>query len=83
MAKSMSESASSETSEAVTSSSISQVHVTPPKRACSWSEECHMTRSKKGSLYAYCTVCQTNFSIASGGLHAIRQHVDGKKHYNY
>ena len=42
-----------------------------------------MTPSKKGATHVYCKLCQTDISIASGGVYDVRRHVDGKKHKEY
>ena len=42
-----------------------------------------MTPSKKGATHVYCALCQTDISIASGGVYDVRRHVDGKKHKEY
>lgn len=39
-----------------------------------------MTESKIGTSYAHCTVCCTDFSVASGGINKMKRHVDCKKH---
>ena len=55
-------------------------------RSCKWSADWkryRMTPSKKGAPYVYCTLCQTDISIASGGVYDVRRHVDGKKHKEY
>ena len=36
--------------------------------------------SKEGLSYAYCTCCNTDFSVAHGGLTDCRKHVDGTRH---
>ena len=34
-----------------------------------------MTASKKGPSYVHCSVCGTDFSFASGGVHEVKRHV--------
>ena len=50
------------------------------KRSCKWSADWKRYRmtpsSKKGATYVYCTLCQTDISIASGGVYDVRRHVD-------
>ena len=44
------------------------------KRSCKWSADWkryRMTPSKKGATYVYCTLCQTDISIASGGVYDV------------
>ena len=56
------------------------------KRSCKWNADWkryHMTLSKKGASYVCCTLCQTEISIASGGMHDVRRHTEGKKHREY
>ena len=54
-----------------------------PKRASKWQSEWtkyRLSASKKGSSYAYCNVCLVDFSIAGGGVHEVKRHLDSKKH---
>ena len=80
------DSASETTGVASACSSSSSLHSPlhrKRKRPCKWSAEWKrysMARSKKGTSYAYCTVCYTDLLIASGGVSDVRRHVDGKKH---
>jgi hypothetical protein len=56
------------------------------KRSCKWSADWkryHMTPSNKGASYVCCALCQTDISIASGGIHDVRRHTEGKKHREY
>ena len=39
-----------------------------------------MAPSKKGSLYAFCTVCNADISIAGGGVHEVKRHCRSVKH---
>ena len=53
------------------------------KRLCKWHpdwKQCHMSGSKRGASYAYCNICRTDFSVASGGIHEVKRHVESKKH---
>ena len=36
--------------------------------------------SKKGSTYAFCSLCGVDISIAGGGVHQIKRHCANKKH---
>ena len=38
-----------------------------------------MTASKKGPSYVHCSVCGTDFSVASGDVHDVKRHVESKK----
>ena len=41
------------------------------KRSCKWQSDWkryHMSESKRGASYAHCDICQTDFSVASGGF---------------
>ena len=40
----------------------------------------HMSESKRGASYAHCDICQTDFSVASGGFNEVKRHVENKKH---
>ena len=58
-----------------------------PKRArhvaSKWQEgwrKYHLTRSRKGASYAFCTLCSNDLSIGGGGLHDIKRHVGSVKH---
>ena len=39
-----------------------------------------ITRSDKGDTYAFCTVCDSKFSVASGGRNDIERHLKGTVH---
>ena len=43
----------------------------------SWRLPPHITASSKGSRFAYCKVCASNFCISHGGLNDIKRHVGG------
>ena len=43
----------------------------------SWRLPPHITASSKGSIFAYCKVCASNFCISHGGLNDIKRHVGG------
>lgn len=47
-----------------------------------WSFQYRMKRSKKGETYAFCTVCNMDFSVAGGGVHQVKRHCQNKKHTN-
>ena len=42
-----------------------------------------LSHDSKVTSHAYCTLCSTDFSIASGGVHEIRRHTEGKKYSCY
>ena len=46
----------------------------------SWRLPPHITASSKGSRFAFCKVCTSNFCISHGGLNDIKRHVDGPVH---
>ena len=39
-----------------------------------------MSGSKRDAYYAYCNICHTDFSEASGGIHEVKRHIESKKH---
>ena len=39
-----------------------------------------MASSKKGPLFAFCTVCNSDINIAGGGVYDVKRHCDGVKH---
>ena len=39
-----------------------------------------MSESRKGPSFVHCNICGTDFSVASGGAHEVRRHMDSKKH---
>ena len=77
------------TSYARPSSSIGQIGP-PPRKKCkstgtgkfrsSWRLPPHITASSKGSRFAFCKVCTSNFCISHGGLNDIKRHVVGPIH---
>ena len=40
----------------------------------------NMSTSKKGPSYVHCKVCAVDFSVAGGGVHEVKRHMDTKKH---
>ena len=63
--------------------------VTPPKKkvarhvSSKWQAEWAnfgMASSKKGSSYAFCSVCNCDISVAGGGVHEVKRHCSSKKH---
>ena len=38
-----------------------------------------MTESKKGPSYVHCSICGTDYSVASGGVHDVKHHIESKK----
>ena len=54
-----------------------------PKRVSKWQHEWkryNMSESRKGSSYVHCDICGTDFSIAGGGSHEVKRHVEGRRH---
>lgn len=41
-----------------------------------------MGRSTKGETFAFCKVCNVDFSVAGGGVHQVKRHCRNKKHTN-
>ena len=39
-----------------------------------------MSESRKGPSFVHCDICGTDFSIASGGSHEVKRHVEGRRH---
>ena len=39
-----------------------------------------MKQSKNGTTYAYCTVCNCDFSVAGGGVYEVKWHCNSVKH---
>ena len=39
-----------------------------------------MKQSKGGASFVHCNFCGNDFSIASGGLHEVKQHVATERH---
>ena len=77
---------STEVSASSSSSSRPSASHGKRKRSCKWSidwKRYYMTPSKKGVSYVCCTLCHTEFSIASGGIHDVRRHAEGKKHREF
>ena len=55
------------------------------KRASKWLPEWkryNMSESRKGPSFAIvrCNICDSDFSVASGGFHYVKHHLEGKKH---
>jgi hypothetical protein len=53
------------------------------KRASKWQPEWtryNMTASQRGASFVHCKVCGIDFSVAGGGVHEIKRHIDTKKH---
>ena len=53
------------------------------KRSCKWSADWKRYHMTPSASYVCCTLCQTDISIASGGIHDVRRHTEGKKHREY
>ena len=45
----------------------------------SWTKY-RLKQSKRGSTYAYCTVCHCDFSVGGGGLHDVKRHCSSLRH---
>ena len=43
-------------------------------------EAYNMSESQRGPSFVHCNICGTEFSVASGGAHVVKRHVEGKKH---
>ena len=39
-----------------------------------------MKPSRLGENFAYCTVCNIDFSVAGGGVHQVKRHCESKRH---
>ena len=53
------------------------------KRTCKWKPEWsryNLIPSKRETGYVNCSVCLTEFSIAGGGFHEIKRHMETKRH---
>ena len=46
----------------------------------SWKLPPYITASKRGSKYAYCKLCSSNFDVSHGGFTDIKRHVEGLRH---
>ena len=69
------------------SSSSSSASVGPApkksKRPCKWQPEWtryNMSASRKGPTYVHCKVCDADFTVAGGGVHEVKRHMETKKH---
>ena len=38
---------------------------------------------ERGVSYAHCDICQTDFSVASGGFNEVKRHIENKKHKEF
>ena len=45
-----------------------------------WSHKYGMKRSSRGETFAYCSVCNVDFSVAGGGVFQVKCHCQSKKH---
>ena len=45
-----------------------------------WLYKYRMRRSDRGETYAYCAVCNVDFSVAGGGVFQVKWHCQSKKH---
>ena len=39
-----------------------------------------MNKSKKGPSFIHCKICTVDFSVAGGGVHEVKRHMETKKH---
>ena len=46
----------------------------------SWKLPPYKAASNRGSKYAYCKLCSSNFDISHGGFNDIKRHVEGRRH---
>ena len=46
----------------------------------SWKLPPYITASKRGTKYAYCKLCSSNFDLSHGGFNDIKRHVEGVRH---
>ena len=46
----------------------------------SWKLPPYIAGSKRGTKYAYCKLCSSNFDISHGGFNDIKRHVEGVRH---
>ena len=42
-----------------------------------------MAPSRKGATFAFCTVCNVDFSVAGGGVHEVKRHCSIAKHKSF
>ena len=68
-------------------SSASSSQGEPPakrSRQCHRWQDCwskyRLKQSKRGSTYAYCTVCHCDFSVGGGGVHDVKRHCSSLRH---
>ena len=52
---------------------------TKSKWQATWTKY-HLTASKKGATYAYCTVRSNDFYVSGGGVHDVKRHCKSVKH---
>ena len=45
-----------------------------------WFHKYRMKRSDRGDTYAYCAVCNVDYSVAGGGVFQVKRHCQSKKH---
>ena len=45
-----------------------------------WSHKYSMKCSGRGETFAYCSVCNVDFSVAGGGVFQVKHHCQSKKH---
>lgn len=54
-------------------------HHVPSKWQSGWTKY-RMKESRKGPSFVFCTVCQVDVSVAGGGVHEIKRHLETNKH---
>ena len=57
-----------------------QKHHIDSKYQHEWSSKYRMKPSRLGETYAYCTVCNIDFSVAGGGVFQVKRHCESKRH---
>ena len=50
------------------------------KRSCKWQPSWKRYNVTASPSYVHCSVCGTDFSVASGCVHEVKRHVESKKH---
>ena len=46
----------------------------------SWNLPPYICESSKGSMFAYCQLCSSHFTVSHGGLNDVKRHIDGSGH---
>ena len=57
------------------------------KRICKWrkdfEENFKVFKSRRGSSFAHCSICNADFSVAAGGINDVKRHLDTQKHQSF